>query len=154
MKRAEALQPLSREHQGALAVAKALGEAEDRDAATRTLLEFWQADGRRHFRIEEEVLLPGWALEAEVDWAGAERMLREHLEIRRQVLRAEAGEIELEELRALGRLLHDHVRFEERELFVEVEAALGQPGLERLATAIEAAEDADLRGSGSAGDRL
>jgi len=142
MKRAEALQPLSREHQGALAVAKALSEAEDREAAARTLLEFWRADGRRHFRIEEEVLLPGWAFVAEVDWAGAERMLREHLEIRRQVLRTEAGEIDLDELRALGRLLHDHVRYEERQLFPEVEAALGNADLDRLAAAIEEAEAA------------
>jgi hypothetical protein len=140
MKRAEALRPLSREHQGALAVAKQLGEAEDRAAAVAVLLEFWRADGRRHFRIEEEVLLPGWAAAAEVDRAGVERMLREHLEVRRQILRAEADEIGLAELQALGRLLHDHVRFEERELFVEVEAALGAAELQRLAAAIEAAE--------------
>ncbi len=140
MKRDESLRPLSREHQGALEVAKRLGEAEQRDTAAATLLEFWRADGRRHFRIEEEVLLPGWAVAAEVDRAGVERMLREHLEIRRQVLRAEAGEIELDELRALGRLLHDHVRFEERELFVAVEAALDAAALERLGAAIEAAE--------------
>jgi hypothetical protein len=140
MKRAEALRPLSREHQGALAVAKRLSDAEDGEAATAALLEFWRADGRRHFRIEEEVLLPGWALAAEVNRAGVERMLREHLEIRRQVLQAEAGEVELGELRALCGLLHDHVRFEERELFVEVEAALDPGQLDRLAAAIEAAE--------------
>lgn len=140
MKRAEALRPLSREHQGALAVAKRLSEATDRDPAAAALLEFWQADGRRHFRIEEEVLLPGWAAVAEVDRVGVERMLREHLEIRRQVLRTEAGEIELRELNALGRLLHDHVRFEERELFVAVEDALDEAALARLAAAIEVAE--------------
>lgn len=140
MKRDESLRPLSREHQGALAVAKRLSEADRRDAAVATLLEFWRADGRRHFRIEEEVLLPAWAVAAEVDRAGVERMLREHLEIRRQVLRAEAGAIELEELRQLGSLLHDHVRFEERELFVAVEAALDAAALERLGAAIEAAE--------------
>lgn len=140
MKRAEALRPLSREHQGALAVAKRLSDADDRAAATTDLLEFWRADGRRHFRIEEEVLLPGWAVAAEVNHAGVERMLREHLEIRRQVLRAEAGAVELAELQALGGLLHDHVRFEERELFVEVEAALDPEQLDRLAAAIEAAE--------------
>ncbi len=140
MKRAAALRPLSREHQGALAVAKRLSDSEDRGAATAALLEFWRGDGRRHFRIEEEVLLPGWALAAEVDRAGVERMLREHLEIRRQVLRAEAGEIDLAELQALGRLLHDHVRFEERELFVAVEAALDPQQLDRLTAAIAAAE--------------
>ncbi len=140
MKRAEALRPLSREHQGALAVAKVLVDATDAAVASERFLSFWEADGRRHFRIEEEVLLPGWALAAEVDRAGVERMLREHLEIRRGALRLAAGAAGLDELRALGNLLHDHVRFEERELFPLVEAALEAEELERLGAAIDAAE--------------
>ena len=140
MKRAEALRPLSREHHGALAVAKVLVDATDAVGASERFLSFWEADGRRHFRIEEEVLLPGWALAAEVDRAGVERMLREHLEIRRAALRLAAGAAGLDELRALGSLLHDHVRFEERELFPLVEAALDADQLERLGAAIDDAE--------------
>ncbi len=142
MKRDESLRPLSREHQGALAVAKRLSEADRRDAAVATLLEFWRADGRRHFRIEEEVLLPAWALHAEVDRAGVGRMLEEHLAIRRAALRIAGGDASLEEVQALGALLHDHVRFEERELFPMVEAALDAASLAQLAAAIERAEAA------------
>ncbi|MEX2105980.1 MAG: hypothetical protein WD810_03675 [Solirubrobacterales bacterium] len=40
----------------------------------------------------------------------------------------------------LGTLLHDHVRFEERELFPLIEDAMGAEDLERLAAAIERAE--------------
>lgn len=54
MKRDQALQPLSREHLAALLVAKKLKEATTLAEATRTFLEFWQEDGRRHFRVEEE----------------------------------------------------------------------------------------------------
>ena len=36
-----------------------------------------------------------------------------------------AGDVPGDELRALGDLLHDHVRAEERELFPAIEAALG-----------------------------
>jgi len=36
--------------------------------------------------------------------------------------------------------LHDHVRFEERELFVAAEAALDPAALQRLGERIEAAE--------------
>jgi hemerythrin-like domain-containing protein len=140
MKRADALRPLSREHLVALMAAKTLREATDLEEATRAFLDFWDGDGRRHFRVEEEALLPNWALHAEVDKDGVERMLAEHLAIRREALRLEAGETTLEEARELGRLLHDHVRFEERQLFPIVEEALDEAALARLAAAIEGAE--------------
>jgi hemerythrin-like domain-containing protein len=142
MKRAEALRPLSREHLVALLAAKKLKEAGELGEATRAFLDFWRDEGRRHFQIEEEVLLPGWAMHAEVDRDGVRRMLDEHLAIRREALRFEAGEASLEEARELGRLLHDHVRFEERLLFPRIEADLGTEDLARLAAAIEEAEAA------------
>lgn len=140
MKRAEALRPLSREHLDALLAAKRLSEAGDLEEAQQAFLGFWESDGRRHFRVEEEVLLPSWAKHAEVDRPGVARMLDEHLAIRREALRLAAGESSLEEARELGRLLHDHVRFEERQLFPIVEAALDAAGLADLAAAIEEAE--------------
>lgn len=142
-KRAAALQPLSREHLVALLAARKLRQADDVAAATPEFLAFWDADGARHFRIEEEVLLPGWAAYGEIDRPGVARMLEEHLAIRREALRMRAGELSLEEVHALGDLLHDHVRFEERELFVAAEAALDTVALQRLEKAIEAADEDD-----------
>jgi hemerythrin-like domain-containing protein len=142
VKRAEALQPLSREHLSALLVAKKMREADELGYASRVFLDFWHDDGQRHFRVEEEVLLPAWAAEAEVARDGVVRMLEEHLEIRRQALRLAADELTLEEARALGAFLHDHVRFEERKLFPLVEEALGASALSRLAAAVEQAEAA------------
>ncbi|MGE5408196.1 MAG: hemerythrin domain-containing protein [Syntrophothermus sp.] len=139
-KRAEALQPLSRDHLRALLTAKALKEATDAGEARRRFLEFWQGGGARHFRVEEEVLLPWWARYAEVDREGVARMLEEHLEMRRQALRLEAGEGSLDELRGLGALLHDHVRFEERRLFPAIEGALDADQLARLVPAVLEAE--------------
>ncbi|HVY77660.1 MAG TPA: hemerythrin domain-containing protein [Solirubrobacterales bacterium] len=140
MKRAAALRPLSREHLAALLVAKALREADDEHAAAGAFLEFWEREGKHHFRVEEEVLLPGWALHAEVDRAGVSRMLDEHLRIRREALRLEDGKLGLEEIHALGQLLHDHVRFEERTLFPLVEEALSEEAMRRLAERIERSE--------------
>jgi hemerythrin-like domain-containing protein len=140
MKRAEALRPLSREHLSALLVAKKLREAGDVEQVRAAFLDFWRDDGQHHFRIEEEVLLPTWAAHAEVDRAGVSRMLEEHLAVRRQALRLEAGDLSVEEVKELGTLLHDHVRFEERELFPIVEQALDAESLDRLAAAIEGAE--------------
>lgn len=140
MKRAEALRPLSREHLAALLTAKKLREATGLDEAAGAFLDFWHGDGIRHFRIEEDVLLPAWAVHAEVDRDGVARMLGDHLAIRREALRLEAGDATLEEARALGQFLHDHVRFEERELFPKVEEALDPAALSSLAAAIEEAE--------------
>ncbi len=141
MKRAEALQPLSRDHLKSLLVAKRLRNATDAAAAGRDFLAFWESEGRHHFRVEEEVLLPGWALHGPVDRVAVARMLEEHLAIRRGALRAVAGEASLEELADLGQLLDNHVRFEERELFPMIEEALDPDSLRRLATAIKRAEE-------------
>lgn len=140
MKRTEALRPLSREHLGALLAARKLRQATDVARAAADFQEFWREDGQRHFRVEEEMLLPVWALHAEVDREGVARMLEEHLAIRRGALRLAAGEMSAAEAQELGQLLHDHVRFEERQLFPRVEAALDPAALERLAAAIEEAE--------------
>lgn len=140
MKRAEALQPLSREHLAALLAARKLRAADDVACATREFLAFWDNHGRRHFRIEEEVLLPGWAAYGEIDRDGVDRMLEEHLTIRREVLRLQAGELSIGQVHLLGDVLHDHVRFEERVLFVAAEEALDAVSLARLADEIEAAE--------------
>ncbi len=141
MKRAEALQPLSRDHLKSLLAAKRLRNATDAAVAGQDFLAFWESEGRHHFRVEEEVLLPGWALHCPVDRVAVARMLEEHLSIRRAALRAAGAEASLEELRDLGRLLDDHVRFEERELFPMVEQALEPDDLARLAIAIERAEE-------------
>jgi hemerythrin-like domain-containing protein len=141
MKRDEALRALSREHLNALLAAKVLREGNDIEAVSEVFLEFWEDQGQRHFRIEEEVLLPKWALHAEVDRPGVARMLEEHLAIRREALRLKAGEASLEEAQRFGELLHDHVRFEERELFPKVEEGLDPAALEELGAAIERAEN-------------
>lgn len=137
MKRAEALQSLSREHLRALLTARKVGEATDPEEAARSFLEFWREDGQQHFRTEEEVLLPTWAMHAPVDRPGVTRMLEEHLAIRRDALRFEAGEVSPEELPEIAKRLHDHVRFEERELFPKIEESLGPDLIGRLADALD-----------------
>ena len=72
-----------------------------------------------------------------MDRDGVARMLEEHLAIRREALRLEAGATTLEEAQELGRLLHDHVRFEERQLFPMIERALSDDQLDRLGAALQ-----------------
>ena len=49
-------------------------------------LKFWNDQGQAHFRVEEEVLMPSWALLGTVDETAAAQLAREHLEIRTAAL--------------------------------------------------------------------
>ena len=140
MKRSAALTPLSHDHHQALFVAVQLKRAED-GSAFSLFREFLSGEGGTHFEIEESILLPGWlAADPSADREGAERVLREHLEIRAAGQRMAAGEPSAEELHALGELLQLHVRFEERELFPAIEAGLDEAALSALGARIAAAE--------------
>jgi hypothetical protein len=143
LRRDPALVPLSRDHHQALVQALALrrGASAPVAAAARTaeeFLAFRREELLGHFEDEEQVLLPA-ARDAAAP--AAERMLTEHTGIHRA-----AGEL-AEALRAgrdprphmedLGRRLHDHVRFEERVLFMEIQAALPPDRLAALGAALE-----------------
>jgi len=140
MKRSAALRSLSQDHHQALRIAQRLRRAEDPDQAAGAFLEFWHSEGKEHFRIEEELLLPLWGLLGTVDEQAAARLSREHLAIRHAALAAEERTPSLEQLHALGEKLTAHVRFEERELFELVEEDLADEDLESLARAVAAAE--------------
>ena len=145
MKRHAALQPLSRDHHVALAVALRLRRATDDDAAAvlAAFLAFWREHGARHFRVEEEVLLPAFADHGDPDEGCVVRMLVDHVRIRAAAGRLEnASEPSVEALHELGAALERHVRLEEREVFPLIEAAMPQAAAEALAEAVLRAEDA------------
>lgn len=140
MKRSEALQPLSRDHHQVLFLAKNLREATDAEAAAAQFIEFWQPGGINHFRIEEEVLLPGSNMPGPGEDALTARMLHDHLEIRRRAMTVLAGEATLQDFHELGTILADHTRFEERELFLAIETNLSPAELDLLGQRIAFAE--------------
>ena len=145
MKRSAALAPLSRDHQHALDAALRLRRATPADtrAAVEHFLAFWTAEGTRHFEIEEHHLLG--ALAREDDWADAvDRVERDHADIRAMAaeLAAGASEEATDLAHRLGTRLHDHVRFEERELFRLLEERLAEDELRRLGERVAAAEAA------------
>jgi hemerythrin-like domain-containing protein len=141
VKRSEALQSLSRDHHQALVQAQRLRKAHDAEAALDGFLEFWADECELHFRVEEEVLLPHWAMLGSVDQEAASRLCREHLAIRASLLNLRRDP-SLDRLRQLGERLSAHVRFEERELFPLLEADLDEERLRVLASAVSAAERA------------
>jgi hemerythrin-like domain-containing protein len=147
VKRHPSLHPLSQHHHFALIQALQMRRAaeappEKRNAAVQRQAEkfiaFWHKTGIVHFREEEEVLLPAYARHARLDQdAGVIRLLAEHAEIRATVrdfehLRAKNLPIAVEAMARLAKLFHDHVRFEENEVFPRIERALGEENLDAV----------------------
>jgi hemerythrin-like domain-containing protein len=144
MKRSAALAPLSRDHHHGLFAGLKLTRATDRDAAeaAAAFLAFWQAEGRRHFQIEEDLLLPSFARHGAADDPAVVRTLVEHVDLRRRAQDLERGEPPLEALHELGRRLSAHIRAEENVLFPLIEQTLPAGALDDLGQAIAAAERA------------
>jgi iron-sulfur cluster repair protein YtfE (RIC family) len=142
MKRSEALALLSRDHHQGLFVALQLRRADNDTAAQarEAFLSFFEQEGARHFRAEEEVLLPAYARHVEPDEPAVVRVLVEHVDLRRRAQDLAGGaEWDVAELRELGERLEGHIRHEERVLFPMIEGALPPEELERLAVAVERA---------------
>lgn len=143
MKRSEALTPLSHQHHQGLFVAMKLKRAAPETAAEAraAFLDFFEREGARHFRIEEELLLPGFARHGDFDQPAIVRVLTEHVDLRRrgQDL-ATSPDADPVELRELGERLESHIRHEERVLFPMIEETLPAEELERLGAAVARAE--------------
>jgi hypothetical protein len=137
--RAPALVPLSRDHHEALIQALRLRRAAGRLPAALAFLDFHRAELEGHMADEEDVVLR--AAEA-VDPAGVARIRHEHGEIRKLAAGLEAAVASGEEIAALmedlARLLHDHVRYEERVFFMALQAAVPGDALESMGAALEA----------------
>ena len=110
--------------------------------AQADFLDFWRRDGERHFRVEEEVLLPRFAAAGGAEMSATARVLIDHAEIRLRVLRLLAAPASASSLRELGELLAGHVHLEEHELFPAIERALDEPELGQLAADVRDAEEA------------
>jgi len=141
VKRHPALASLSREHHHELSLARGLRRAaaaapEQRLAAAAAYVDQFFGPTADHFRLEEEVVFPVYTRHAGRT-ALVERILREHMELQglARELRAQvaAGAVSAETLTALGTLLHDHVRIEERELFEDIQRVVPSAELEALA---------------------
>lgn len=137
--RAPALVPLSRDHHEGLIQALRLRRGAGQAPAARAFLDFRLAELEGHMADEEAAVLP---TAETVDPAGAARIREEHGEIRRLAAALEAavgaGEDITATMQDLARVLHDHVRYEEREFFMGLQAALPSAALESMGTAVEA----------------
>src|SRR3954469_18314941 len=104
MKRSDALAQLSRDHHHGLFVAQRLNRATETTAAAArdAFLSFWETEGRDHFRVEDDVLLPAYAAPHAPTDEAVTRVLTEHADLRRRAIdRATNPSPKPEELHAL-----------------------------------------------------
>jgi hypothetical protein len=127
MKRHPALAPLSRDHHHALVLARRLREASAATVSAEAdrFLGHWREEERLHFRLEDEILLPAYAVFGDLQQPPIIRMLLDHVLIRRDA-ELLSREPSLQLLHALG------VTLEEREVFPLIEDAIPAPELQAL----------------------
>ncbi|PKR77100.1 hypothetical protein CEY16_10150 [Halalkalibacillus sediminis] len=129
MKRHEALNPLSHHHHHALVLAldmKRVGTSNEKKTykqVLRDLINFWEQDGRNHFKDEEDILIPLYMNYAEeVEEEMIKKLLYQHAQFRSILMEIRNDtETKAELMQRLGELLDEHVRLEEREFFPIVE---------------------------------
>jgi hemerythrin-like domain-containing protein len=144
VKRHPSLHALSQHHHFALIQALGMRRAAEATAEKRAaaverqaekFVRFWHKSGQVHFREEEEVLLPAYAQHTRLDCdAEVMRLLADHAEIRAAAHEFEKcvaakTAIEPKEMARVAKLLHDHVRLEENEVFPRIEKVLGEARL-------------------------
>ena len=127
MKRHERLIPLTHDHHHALAQARHLrmgaeAELDERIAALRRFVDFYESDALLHFREEEEMVFPLVVDRPEAE-PGLTRLMMEHLRMHAlvRVLRGQADCPAAGTMNELATMLEGHIRFEEKTLFPLVE---------------------------------
>ena len=151
MKRHKALQRLSSEHHNGLVWALQLKKAsrqEDQSgqsAIVQGFLQFWESELQEHFVKEELYLFPVYYRCVREIIPAVTQTLHQHVIIRSAVLglqeEAKSGTVSSKRLLEISDLLNQHVRFEERTLFEEIQrnclsatldTLLHVPGLSRI----------------------
>lgn len=147
MKRHKSLLPLSHDHQHGLALALKLkypkrqlssSNKEEISSLKSELADKYENILRKHFRKEEQYLVPGFEENKLM-----KQMLEEHKKLEglyNKIVNNTEGwtpERQRDKLNLFGELLDLHIRFEERELFSMIENTLSEEQLEELGKKLE-----------------
>ena len=141
MKRNTGIIRLSRDHQRGLALAQRLERevpvagVEELAKLSADTIEFWKTGLLPHFRAECECLLARLVRHFATDHELIRRTEQDHLRVHAIILSLR-GNTDHSNVRAhlidLGRLLHDHIQWEESILFQVTQAELGPEEIEAL----------------------
>lgn len=131
IKRSKELAPLSREHHDGLLFSWKIKQGLANGTSIETLANytrwFWSNHIKPHFRDEEKVLvkfLPE-------DNTLVQQMIKEHAQIRDLIISLDK-EPNKGALQLLAEFIHNHIRFEERQLFAYAEQVLTHEQLKEI----------------------
>ncbi len=145
MKRHFGLVEFSRDHHQALILAQICkrnspqykGMPATIDEKAEYAVKMWGRELKPHFQFEEKYLIPISESKTEKLRELCRRIILEHEEIEKLITKI-AGREELEiVLDEFGNLLDNHVRFEEREWFDEIQKELTVEEIEHLAVVVQ-----------------
>ena len=133
--RSQQLIPLSHEHHEGLLFAWRVRQGLQKNVPLKTICEFinwfWKDHLEHHFQDEEKNLVPYLPVDDEL----INKMIVEH-EVIRKLLPGMSVRTQ-SEIALFAQLLHDHIRFEERELFPHLEKNLTQSELNEIASKLD-----------------
>ena len=138
MKRAKELETLSWEHHDGLVIAARIKNDLKKESEPAHLIPYvtdiYTNYLRHHFKQEEESFLTPLKAFSEAEVL-IKRMLDEHTKFAEIFARIEPFDSDVyTHVRRFGELLHDHIRFEERQLFPLIEKLLSDEQLKKIET--------------------
>lgn len=145
MRRDRSLIPLSHQHQHGLALCVLIDRGLKRDASrenvdklSKMAADMAQIELLSHFQVEEQVLFP--AVRPLIgNNALIDELISQHREMERMIeqLANQSGAARKRTLLKFGGLLNRHIRSEERQLFQQIQATVGEFRLAQLGREIE-----------------
>jgi hemerythrin-like domain-containing protein len=136
LKRSKALAPLSRDHHDALLLVWKIRQGIKKNIELGRITTycqwFWNHYLQNHFEREEKIIVPFLGIGSSL----SERIFEEHNAIR-NLIKSLVLKRNVALLEELANLLNDHIRFEERILFNEVEKLATTEELLQIGEALE-----------------
>jgi hemerythrin-like domain-containing protein len=149
MRRHESLIPLSHDHHDALMLAWRLrtGDLSRREPELRArhVTAFFEHRLVNHMHLEEELVFPTVRIVLGVEASLIDVLLNDHRELRRKAAAIEAGAHD--QVGDFCALLEDHIRTEERQLFVLAQNRMKAAEMVELGRQIRTQRTRDLRKS-------
>jgi len=131
LKRHKALQNLSREHHDGLVFALRLQKGVAKKASIKSMEAyaewFWKTHLKPHFKMEEEHLFPKYGLDQKL----VKIAIDQHLKLK-DLFAIESRSYE--DFQKIYSLLQQHIRLEERELFMKIQNELDETSLAEFQT--------------------
>lgn len=141
MLRHKSMVPLSRQHQHALALCVRIDRASpipesDANAWQMEIAQQFHAEIRIHFAAEEQCLFPAAREFAQLD-SLVKELLCDHEKLREFFAKAEVQQLSGSEITEFARILSEHIRKEERQLFEHLQQLMSREALACLGLELE-----------------